>query len=239
VQGAADDQPGTAGGGGQGSPASQTLDRGLRVLETLAGRTEPMSVTGLAAALGLHRSIIHRVLSTLADHRLVRRLPSGQYVTGAGLVTLARHTYAELQAAVLPELAALADDVGMLAFLTVRDGDDAVTVATVAPRHNLTGTTHREGLRHSLDRGAPALALLAGGAPHEGERPEVTRARERGWVRTTGEVAPGTSAVAAPVAVSGEVLAAVSVLVLPEAVDERVVAARVCEAAAAATAVLT
>jgi DNA-binding IclR family transcriptional regulator len=96
---------------------------------------------------------------------------------------------------------------------------------------------YRTGLRHPLDRAAAGLAILAGGAPRPGERDEVAQARDRGWARSTGEVLPGASGVAAPIARAGrEAEASLSVVwIEPRAeapVAERVVASARAIAAA-------
>ena len=56
---------------GAGAPPSQTLDRGIRILEHLAGVGTHQSITDVAAGVGLHRSIAYRLLRTLEGHELV------------------------------------------------------------------------------------------------------------------------------------------------------------------------
>lgn len=180
-------------------PASQTLDRGLRALEIIVDSGRPLSVVDVADRLGLHRSIVYRMLRTLEDHDLIERDEENRFSGSPGLVVLARRVFPTLHSAALPELSVLANQVGMTAFLVVRHGDEAVTVAVVEPRHSLAHVAYRPGTRHSVDRGAPGLALLAGLPPRPGERPEVALCRSRGWISTHSEVLSGMSAVAAPV----------------------------------------
>lgn len=184
---------------GPSKPASQTLDRGLRALEIVVGSDRPLTVTDVAAELGLHRSIAYRMLRTLEDHDLIERDEENRFIGSPGLVVLARRVFPTLQSAALPELSVLANQVGKTAFLVVAHVDQAVTVAVVEPRHSLTHVAYRPGTRHSIDRGAPGLALLAGLAPRPDERPEVAHCRSRGWIHTQSEVLPGMSAVASPV----------------------------------------
>ena len=54
-----------------GAPQSQTLDRGIRILEHLATAGGPQPIADIAAALGLHRSIAYRLVRTLEAHQLV------------------------------------------------------------------------------------------------------------------------------------------------------------------------
>jgi DNA-binding IclR family transcriptional regulator len=176
---------------------SQTLHRGLALLEMITER--PLTLPEVVRLSGLHRSVVYRLLRTLEDHRLIERGVDDVYRGGLGLLGLARSLTQDLGAAAVGELTSLADDLGMTAFVVVRDGDEALTLFTVAPSTTAAHVTYRPGSRHPVVKGAPGLALLAGGPPLPDERPEVTLTRTRGWVCTHGEVISGLSAVAAPV----------------------------------------
>jgi len=216
---------------GSAAPQSQTLDRGIRLLEYLAEAEKDLTIAQITDGVGLHRSIVYRILRTLEDHRLVTRTASGSYGLGAGLAVLARGVSPDLQAVALPELSELANAVGMTAFVVVPDGDDAVTLVSVPPRLSQGHFAQHPGTRHPLNAGAPGLALLAGGPPLPGERKEVTEGRRRGWVRSRGEVIPGLSAVAAPmIRRDGSLVASVAVVFAGKA-DEPVLAERVMETA--------
>ncbi|GGR89188.1 hypothetical protein GCM10010269_30360 [Streptomyces humidus] len=52
-------------------PPVQTLDRGLRLLEVIALSDVPLTLAELSQQMGLHRSIVYRLLRTLQDHHLV------------------------------------------------------------------------------------------------------------------------------------------------------------------------
>lgn len=215
-------------------PHSQTLHRGVRVLELLAEAGRPLSIADLSARLGVHRSIAYRIVRTLEDHRLVARDGGGRLVPGVGLAVLARSVKSTLQTAALPELSDLANALGMTSFLVVADEGEAVTVETVEPRHSVVHVSYRPGVRHSVDRGAPGLALLAGAAPVDGERAEVTQARARGWVSTHGEVLTGMRAVASPVVGRrGELAGAVAVVFVDSTYRLEQIGARVSSAAQA------
>jgi DNA-binding IclR family transcriptional regulator len=147
-------------GNGGGAPQSQTLDRGLRVLEHLAAVGSPQPIAEIGQALGLHRSITYRLLRTLEDHQLVERDPAGHYRLGLGMLGLARGVRTDLQSAALPRLDALVAELRMTAFLVVRAGDEAVTVSSVEPHDSPAHVVYRPGIRHPVGRGAPGLALL-------------------------------------------------------------------------------
>jgi DNA-binding IclR family transcriptional regulator len=214
-------------------PHSQTLDRGLRLLTAVAESPGSADLVDLAAAVGVHRSVAYRLMRTLEDHRLVRRTGDGRYEPGIGLAALAANVRRPVQVAALPELPRLAARAGATAFLAVRDGGDAVTVASVEPPQGPAHVAYRPGSRHPVDRGAPGLAILAGGPPLAGERSEVAEARSRGYACSRGEVLPGVSSVAAPVvAGSGEVAGSVALVFLPDSRDLAETGALVVESAA-------
>jgi DNA-binding IclR family transcriptional regulator len=190
----------TVGVGMRSAPQSQTLDRGIQVLHQLAAAGgEGLAVQRLADNLALHRSIVYRILRTFEDHGLVERTPTGNFVPGPGLAVLAASVARDLQSVALSELPGLAESARMTALVAVASGDDAVTLVSVEPRLSAGHVAYRPGTRHPLDRGAPGLAILAGGPPRPGERDEITEARRRGWARSAGEVIPGLTSVAAPV----------------------------------------
>src|ERR1700682_4991707 len=87
---------------------SQTLDRGLAVLDLLAARAEGLSVAEIAAELRLDRAGVYRLVNTLAARSLVRRNDSGRLTLGAGLLQLARAAFPTLQAAATAEVRRLA-----------------------------------------------------------------------------------------------------------------------------------
>jgi DNA-binding IclR family transcriptional regulator len=208
---------------------SQTLDRGLLCLELVAGSDRPLSVDATAETLGLHRSIVYRLLRTLELRHLVERNQDGDYLPGPYLAVLSRGVRRSLRAAATPALANLCDRLEMTAFLVVADGDEAVTIDSVEPTSLDAHVAYRPGTRHAIDRGAPGLALLAGRPPSAGERREVTVARARGWAESEAEVITGMASIAAPIADQG----AIAVLWLAgNPVDTDDVAAEVVAAAA-------
>jgi DNA-binding IclR family transcriptional regulator len=217
---------------GGGAPQSQTLDRGIRVLEHLATLGTPQPVAEIASALGLHRSITYRLLRTLEDHQVVERDAVGHYWLGLGMVALARGVRAGLQSAALPRLNALVAELGMTAFLVVRSGDDAVTVASVEPQDSQAHVVYRPGIRHPVDRGAPGLALLMPEPASPDDRPELREARDIGWATSHGEVIPGLRSVASPiVGPDGGARAALAVVYVDGGADSARIGAAVTAAA--------
>jgi DNA-binding IclR family transcriptional regulator len=220
------------------SSASQTLSRGLSILDLLADASRAFTIAEVATGIGVHRSVAYRLVRTLEDHGLIVRDAAGSLLIGPHVATLARGIAADLQTSAQPVLRSLADELGMTAFLVVLDRDECVTLTTVEPLHTLASIAQRPGSRHSVLVGAPGVAvqtlLDADARTARGldaaEAPEVAAARARGWATTHGEVIPGVTAVAAPV--RGAVPAALAVLFVGESADDGV-GSRVRDAAAA------
>ncbi|MFI5952496.1 IclR family transcriptional regulator [Cryptosporangium sp. NPDC051539] len=224
----------------ESAPASQTLDRGIRLLEYLVQVGTPAPIADLCAHLGVHRSIVYRLLRTLEDHRLVERDPAGRYRPGTGIAGLARGVRNDLRTAALPQLDALAAELGMTAFVVVRAGDEAVTVTSVEPQDTAAHVAYRPGTRHPVDRGAPGLALLVPDPPSPSDRPELAEARRAGWATSHGEVIRGLSSVAAPVrGPDGRARAALAVVYVDDDVDVERIGRRLTDAAGKVAAALS
>ncbi len=205
---------------GTSAPQSQTLDRGIRILEHLAAVGTPQPIAEIGQAVGLHRSITYRLLRTLEDHQLVERDPAGHFRLGLGMVGLARGVRTDLQSAALPQLNALVAQLGVTAFLVVRAGDEAVTVSSVEPHDSPAHVVYRPGIRHPVGQGAPGLALLMPEAATPEDREALREARRLGWVTSHGEVIPGMRSVAAPVlGPDGGARAALAVVFVDDAAD--------------------
>lgn len=220
------------------APASQTLSRGIRLLEELAAARSPLSIDELAGRVDLHRSVAYRLLRTLEDHGLVTRDAAGAMRLGTGLAALAAGVAADLQAEALPELTAAANDLGMTCFLVVLDHDECVTLTSVEPRHAVTAVAQRPGSRHPVTRGAPGRAILAQLPPRRWPdavdarlAAEVAEAAERGWATSHDEVIPTLRAVAVPLPVQGREPAAVAAVHVATALDDGTIAARLTAAA--------
>jgi len=180
---------------------SQTLDRGLVVLESLA--VEPASVAELSERLGLHRSIVTRLLRTLSQRAYVVRGDDNRYRPASKLLDLARSVEDPLRSTFRPILASLAETARATAVLTITENNEALCVEAVEPPHSHLHVAYRPGLRHPLDRAASGIAILAAMEPMDGERPEVTRARREGYAMSQGELQTGAVGIAVPVFLPG------------------------------------
>lgn len=196
---------------------SQTLDRGLRLLELLAATPSGLSITEASKALGVNRTVIYRLGSTLEEHGLVRRGARGRMSVGLSVLSLASSVHPLLRQAAQPILRSLADEVGATAHLTIADGAEALAVAVVEPTWTDFHVAYRVGSRHELDRGAAGKAILTG------------RSGSSGFVVTTGELQTGAYGVAAPVLGVAGLEASVGVVSLTgldaDGIGSRVIAA--------------
>lgn len=171
---------------------SQTLARGLTALQMVTDAPAGLTVQQLADQVGVHRTIAYRLLTTLAEFRLVAKGEDGRYRPAAGLAVLGASFDRNVRQLCLPTLRALADELGTTVSLLVAEGDQQVAIAVIVPSHVAYQLSFHEGSRYPLDRGAAGIALLACMPPRPGERELVSRARERGWVTTYGEIEPNT-----------------------------------------------
>ncbi|MQA11020.1 MAG: helix-turn-helix domain-containing protein [Pseudonocardiaceae bacterium] len=227
----------TAGTNAKAVPHSQTLDRGIRVLEVLGDADGPLSIAQLAGELDVHRSIVYRILRTLESHRLVSRRGDGACELAPGLATLARGVSRDLRTAALPELTAAANDLGMTCFLVVPDRDECITLVSVEPRHAVA-VAQRPGSRHPIEQGAPGLALLAALPAKASERDEVGQCRERGYAKSHSEVIRGLTSIAVPVPGQGEAPCAIAVVYVDTDEDAEQISARLNQATKAVAAEL-
>jgi len=173
---------------------SQTLDRGLHVLRVLAGTPGGMTVTELSSALGVNRTVVYRLVSTLEQHSLLRRDGAGRLHVGLGVLHLASAVQPVLRDQALPVLRTLAEDVGCTAHLTIADGDEALALAVVEPSWTDFHVAYRVGSRHPLGQGAAGKAILLGrDLADPEERPPSS------YAVTSGELQVGARGLAAPV----------------------------------------
>lgn len=182
-----------------GTPAgAQTLERGLAVLTELARHDSGLSTAQVAAAVGLHRTVAHRLLVSLVGTGFARRDAAGRHHVGPAVSHLAAAARPALREVAGPVLQALADRLGTAVSLIEVEGDAAVTTLVAHPAAGGPQYAYRLGHREPLDRGAGGIAATASAAPATDERPVVAEARRLGYAVTHGELNPGAHGVAVP-----------------------------------------
>jgi DNA-binding IclR family transcriptional regulator len=141
------------------SPASQTLVRGLDVLELVA--QGPLALSAMARQLGLARSTAHRLANALLERRYLTLVPREGYGLGPKLLelgSLAREQTDLLRLA-QPALDRLAAETLETAFLCVPDDQAAVILLRVPGRRRLISSL-AIGERIDLLNSAAGQALL-------------------------------------------------------------------------------
>lgn len=221
------------------APPSQTLSRGIRMLEILADAREPLSIDELAQRLEVHRSVAYRLLRTLEHHRLTVRDSRGRIALGARLAALASGVAHDLQAEALPELTSAANELAMTCFLAVLDGDEIVTLTSVEPRHAIASVAQRPGTRHPIGIGAPGKVILASLPAHERTGPtdaahaaELDEVRARGFAISHDEVIPGLRSTAVPLRLPNGQPAALAVVYVSSTRTDDEIARRLMAASA-------
>lgn len=210
---------------------SQTLSRGIQLLEVLAESEQSMSIADLALALDLHRSIVYRSLRTLEDHGLVQRDSSGSFLLGARMAFLSRNVASGLKSAVQPRLSNLANKYGITFFLSVLDHNECITLLTAEPANATAAVVQRPGSKHSIAVGAPGLAIQAiltdaewpGITEKIDLRPEIKDVEKNGYATSHDEVIKGVSSIAVPLRASGIMPAAIAAVYITDTVKEAAV----------------
>jgi IclR family KDG regulon transcriptional repressor len=202
--------------------ATASLGRGLDVLVTLGEpeHARGLGVVALTELVGGDKSQLSRTLTTLESRGLVSRDPQTlAYRLGPRLFALAaRVGESRLVAAAPPILRALVRELGESAHLSVRQGDQVLTLLSESPAATLHAPGRVGGLTPLGSTSAGrALALDLDDAELESlglgaHRAAIARARELGYAIVREEFEPGLVAAAAPVRdEAGLIVAAVNV----------------------------
>jgi hypothetical protein len=194
---------------------SQTLDRGLRVLELLAETPDGLTVTELSSTLGMSRTVVYRLVVTLEQHAFLRRAPDGKCRLGLAILTMGRQVQPVVRDVALPALRLLADAVGATAHLTIVDGAEALAAVVVEPTRSDVHVAYRLGARHPLEAGAAGRAILAA-------RTAAGRTLDPPWVIATNDGPQGAYGLAVPVNGVPGLEASVGVVSLRELNDQEV-----------------
>lgn len=213
--------------------AITSVDHALRIATMLQLEGE-LTVTEVAARLGVARSTAHRLLAMLVYRDFAVQTDSRAYRAGP-VLELAAHSQSEasrLRAVALPHVAALVEVVGESANLMMRTGDTARFVASVECTQALR-VGNREGMVFPAHRVTGGMVLLAELSREEiealyaqeryvdrqDERPDLTRlhrdlerVRRNGFALNEGRSERGVVAVGCRVRnPAGEAVAGLSV----------------------------
>ncbi|MFI5614878.1 IclR family transcriptional regulator [Amycolatopsis sp. NPDC051903] len=200
---------------------SQTLSRGLQVLELLAREGRPLTAQEMAKSLGLSRPIVYRLLHTLAQHHLLsNEVENGRYDLGLGLLSLSRSVQKDLRSAAFPIIKSLVHQLDTTAVLGLRDGDEVVYVLAVEPEFARMAVRSREGTRRPIDDSTSGLALRLTLEPSPDDDEELRQARAKGFAARHIVIDYQATAIAAPIpSFPGPSDACVTVL-FPNVIDD-------------------
>jgi len=213
-------------GGTKGAPGGgtaqglSTVRNAARLLKVFRSRETDLGVSELARRLGLGKSTVHRLLTTLASEGLIEQNPrTGGYRLGLMMFELGQavRVHMDLHAAVGQVLGDLRAQTGESSQVGVLDGHEVVYVDRLESAHSLrlfTETGRRvpvhctssgkvllahlpEARRHAVLRAIPLTALT----PHtitDRDRfaAELARVRRRGWAEAVNEREIGVASIA-------------------------------------------
>lgn len=194
-----------------------TVQRAVAVLETLAETSDDLGTSEVARRTGINASTVSRLLATLAQDDLVRRVTeTGRWRLGPRLISLGNAALArvDLRQLARSHLVALTEDTGETATLSVPGERAAMTVDFVQSPASVRSVARigRPSVGHATATGKVSLAY--GGQLPPGKLEaytartitdrgrltrELERTRRRGWARAAGERETDLNAVAAPI----------------------------------------
>ncbi|MCP8937593.1 IclR family transcriptional regulator [Alsobacter sp. SYSU M60028] len=197
--------------------AVPALEKGLDVMEFLAGQEQPVTLTGIAQTLGRSPSELFRVLSVLQRRGWIARAAGDTYRLSTRLFELATAypPAKRLADIALPEMRALARELRQSCHLSVPDeGEILVSLSVEAP--GPAGVFVRAGTRYPLGATASGRVMLAfgceAGTPRRSPTPEgaerkappdvearVARIRARGFEEVAGEWLAGVIDICWPI----------------------------------------
>lgn len=220
--------------------AVQSVDRALTILEMLAAHGD-LGVTEMAKTLGVHKSTVSRLVSTLEEHGLVEQLSDrGRYQLSLGIVRLAGAARGRLDLVNESRTVsrALAAETGETVNLVVLSGHetlylDQASSTSALQIHNWLGKRNplhatangrlllawlpAEELARILGETVGADGRLTSFTPATITDPaeftaSLTAVRDVGYAIAADELEPGLTAIAAPVrGMGGTVIASLSV----------------------------
>jgi DNA-binding IclR family transcriptional regulator len=217
------------------SDGLSSVGNAARLLKAFLSRERELGVSELARRLGLGKSTVHRLLTTLVQEGLVEKTDGGGYRLGLTMFELGQvvHSHMDLHGAVGPVLASLREETHEGCQVGVLDGHEVVYIDRLESSQTLRlfNETGRRVPVHTTSSGKvllahlseDALARVLAAAPLTRMTPrsitepaalraELAKVRARGWAEAVEEREVGVASIAAPVRDdSGQVVAAISI----------------------------
>ncbi|MFE4713691.1 MULTISPECIES: IclR family transcriptional regulator [unclassified Paenibacillus] len=208
----------------------RAVERALDILLCFTKDNE-LGLTEIAGQIGLHKSTVHRLLTTLEEKGfLTRNAATEKYRLGIRVWELSTHlpAYDESAALLLPAMERLRDRLGETVSLYLRDGLERVRIQAVQSQQAIRRVA-QIGARLPLSVGASSKVLAAYAPPEvlqsllegpgwpdyverDAYKHQLQDIMKLGYATSFEEREPGAAAVAVPVVGrSGTVVAALSV----------------------------
>lgn len=213
----------------------QSIQRAAAILRSFTEATPELGVTALSQKVGLHKSTVSRILSTLKQEGLIDQNPeTGAYRLGLGLISLAGVALGRLdvRGVAQPHLDALVEVSQETINVTVVDGRECVNIERVSSPRPIRYVGWI-GRRTPLHCTASGKVLLAHMTPAERDavlpspllkytdktitepdalEKSLARVRQQGYAIVHEEFEEGFSALAAPIKEhTGRIVAALSI----------------------------
>lgn len=181
-----------------------TLAKGLQILQAFSASDRALGNRELARRTGMPPSTVARMTFTLKRLGFLQQLkPEDNYRLGPALMALGYTARAGLSFLPTAEqvMQELADEVGALVALAMRDGNVVMLTRCWRPR-NTPAIWLTEGHRLPLERSSPGRAILAAARRAPKDPPEVARDRatlqSRGFLTSIGHWNENINACAVP-----------------------------------------
>ncbi|WP_077328509.1 IclR family transcriptional regulator [Virgibacillus siamensis] len=213
-----------------------SVKNALRILKSYSTFESSKKVGELAESLGLAKSTVSRLLSTLASEGFVQKDPqTNGYRLGLSVLTLGGIVInnLEIHSEAAPVLNKLVNDTGETAHLSILDGLDNIYIHKEECTHPVRILTHvgrrnpayctssgkvllafadEEIVEEIIDRGLVAYTKNSITNP-EKLRSELKIIHEQGYAVSTEELTEGTKSVAAPIRdYTGKIVSAITVV---------------------------
>lgn len=213
-----------------------SVSNALRILKSFSTFEPTQTVSELAESLGLAKSTVSRLLSTLASEGFViKDKKTGGYKLGLSVLTLGGivTNHLEIHKEAAPVLYKLVNDTGETAHLSVLDGLDTIYIHKEECNHPVRILTHlgRRNPSYCTSSGKLLLAFNENNLVEEviqqglkeytsksitdpdNLRAEMENIRKMGYAISTEELTEGTRSVAAPIRdYTGRVVCAINVV---------------------------
>lgn len=183
---------------------ASTLAKGLQILRAFSPRDQSLGNRELARRTGMPPSTVARMTFTLTRLGFLERLQTKDtYRLGPAVMALGYTARAGLSYLPLAEplMRKMADEVGALVALAMRDGDSVMLTRCWRPL-NTPSIWLSEGHRLPLDRCSPGRAILAASKQDYGEEASVRKDRETlhafGFLTSVGHWNPNINACSVP-----------------------------------------